>query len=365
MDVGRDCPAKANWLFTVAIIIGVLCTPLAKAARHGSTKKKISSTSYRCGLPRVQDEIWLVSSRGLGCPEPGNLTSPGLCVKRRSCTGRWVSTTPENFFSGDPNVTTSFYVHGHRVNREMAIERGMRIYRTITQCAADNRALRHVIWSWPSSTMRNRIQSVKTCLDDVRTKADRAHVDAYYLGWWLSQMHPDSDVNMIGYSYGPRVIMSALDLLGGGSVRGRVLPNRPYEKTVRVDVFAFAAAFPCGALSPGGSNENAVFVTDHLINLFNPGDPILKLYPLVVESGRIQAIGRTGVPNNVCLNHQDINSRPAVGKCHSFRRYTNSRYLMDLMRKIVFDDHRSDRPPTTTQESVEVAALTAKNQISD
>jgi hypothetical protein len=360
MNVGKDCRAPGNWVLAVALSAAMLGASPADAV-HRRGKKDRPDTCYRFCAPRQQDEIWLVNSRRLGCPERGNLASPSLRVKRRSPDGKWLPATPEEFFAADPGITTSIYVHGNRVNCELAVERGMRIYHGITRCDCDSRPLRYVIWSWPSDALKSRRRRIKTYVDDVNVKAHRACVDGYYLAWWLSQMHPDSDVKMIGYSYGPRVILAALDLLGGGIVHGRVLPKGPYAETLRADVFSFVAALPCGALSPGGLNENAVLVTDTLINLYNPIDPAMQFYPRFVRSDRGEALGRTGVPKNACLNYRNVNTSCIIGKRHQFKEYAGSCYVMGLLREMVFDDCESHATALLDHEPIEAAVLANVN----
>ena len=73
--------------------------------------------------------------------------------------------------------------------------------------------LRFVIWSWPSD-------KIKGPLNDIRTKAWRTDTDGYYLGWFLQRMHPQSDIGLIGFSYGARIVSGALHVLAGGELDG-------------------------------------------------------------------------------------------------------------------------------------------------
>ncbi|HYW78439.1 MAG TPA: hypothetical protein VE890_02645, partial [Thermoguttaceae bacterium] len=118
----------------------------------------------------------------------------------------------------DPTVPTVVFIHGNRSGLNDAVRGGLPVYRYLQRCA-EGRPLRFVIWAWPAD------RAGRGVLDDARIKARYSDAQSYYLADWLSQLASDGPVNLVGYSFGARVVTGALHLLGGGQVAGRSLPS--------------------------------------------------------------------------------------------------------------------------------------------
>jgi len=346
MSLGLNHRVTLRFLVMIALSAVYLQADSADAASRRRNRKRVEKVIH-CPVPvRCQDEIWTVSTVHLGCPRRGELSEPCWRVRRYLPGVGWQTSTATEFFAGQsPDVINTNYVHGYRVEPCETIDRGLYVYRLLTSdscdCSPCDRVLRHVIWVWPSDKSDAGGRPIKKVVRDVNLKANRAYVDAYYMGWWLSQFHPHTEVNLMGFSYGSRVILGALDLVGGGTWCGRALPLGGHNPSIRADVFAFAAALPCNALSPGGVDQRAANVIDCLVNVYNPRDPVLKRFSNLVPSDNVCPMGYVGVPASARVRYKNVNAARSIGTHHDFMRYVSSPGLMSHMRAMVFNDCRA------------------------
>ena len=123
---------------------------------------------------REQDEIWVVSTRHLGCPWGGK-EEPAWQIWRYE-KGWWQPRTAADFYEGDKaEVVTPIYIHGNRIDHPQACSDGLAVYFQLVGKLDEEPPVRFVIWSWPSSQIKGQLK-------DVRVKAARSDVDAYYSG---------------------------------------------------------------------------------------------------------------------------------------------------------------------------------------
>ncbi len=239
-----------------------------------------------CG-DRLQDEIWLVSARQVGCVQSGE--APPLQAQRyRSETGWEAVEVGEIYQPAAPDQIVVVYVHGNRVaSNEVAGCEGRYVYRLLTAQVDDPVSLRFVIWSWPSAQVQGQLR-------DVRVKAQRTDLGGYCLGWFLTQFPEQQRVSLLGYSFGARIATGALHLIGGGQIAGRSLP--PHDGgTHHARVVLLAAALHNNWLRPGCYHEHALAHTDYLLNLYDCCDPVLKWYPKLYKRSHTQALGFSGM----------------------------------------------------------------------
>src|SRR5262245_11910838 len=184
--------------------------PLASAVQAPSSEAPAKTCStFRV---RERDQVWLVSTRCLGCPSAGP-EMPAWQIWRYE-QAMWQPRTAAEFYAADAaDLVTPFYIHGNRIDPGVASSDGLAVYFQMAGKFDGEPPVRFVIWSWPSSQIHGPLR-------DVRSKAARSDVDAYYLGRFLEGMKPEVHTGLIGYSYGARIACGALHLLGGGTQIG-------------------------------------------------------------------------------------------------------------------------------------------------
>ncbi len=194
----------------------------AKTATAAPTVETVScpTTPPACiaCAPRTQDEVWLVSTRCLGCPD--NETAPyniGV-MQYNFAAHQWLASSLQDFLAAqEPSKPDVFWIHGNRIEADEAREEGFQVYEQLTNCAPDH-PIRFIIFSWPSAPISGLVE-------DARVKATRTNLDGYYLAWLVNQIDHRVPVDIIGYSFGARIATGTLHILGGGALFGRTLPE--------------------------------------------------------------------------------------------------------------------------------------------
>ncbi|MBN2217358.1 MAG: hypothetical protein JW719_08270 [Pirellulales bacterium] len=233
-------------------------------------------------------ELWIISTRCVSHGGCQDIQPAEFDYQRFDRDSGWTTMKDAAFFdSGSAGVPTSFYVHGNRVDPCDAVAEGQCVYQLLDE-AAGNRPFRFVIWSWPATRIGGRVR------DDVRIKAARSDVQAYYLASVVRRMSPEVPVAMLGHSFGARAITGALHLLAGGQVAGRELGPRPEGPGRAVRVMLVAAALDNGWLLPGRRNGLALQEVDQMLITQNCNDRVLRLYPRMYGRRGPEALGFTG-----------------------------------------------------------------------
>ena len=329
---------KLSALGAVALIFAADCGALAADV----TDAKISPVSSvdtapadsapaSCSeTPRAGDQIWLISTRGLGCP-----TGDAPTLQVSSYDGHtWVDSTVEQFLKIDNTAeTTDFYIHGNFDSTDEAVQNGWAVYQKIAHQAPAGRSMRFVIWSWPSDRERHPLRTT-------RENAHRADVDGYYLGWLLSRMDRRAPIGLIGYSFGARVATGALHVLGGGQLLGlTVATPAPPESHPKVRAVLMAAAEDCDWLAPGHPNELAVPTVERMMLLNNSCDAALKRYRFLDRCSRAEALGYVGMsgvsaPDKI----ETLDACCAVGPEHSWANYFYDSAIVGQMLPYLYLD---------------------------
>lgn len=274
---------------------------------------------------RPQDEIWLVSSRQVGCVASGE--EPDLRLQRYVPGSGWqTSSMSELCQPTSPDQITVIFVHGNRVSPCDVIPEGRQVYRILVGRASAAPAVRFVIWSWPSEQIRGQLR-------DVREKAARTDMAGYCLGWLLTHLPENQRVSLLGYSFGARIATGAMHLVGGGELAGRVLPARP-DTAPHTHLVTIAGALHNGWLSPGGYHEQALTHLDHFLNLYNCCDPVLKRYHALYKHSQAVALGYAG------MSTRDLG--PAAERVHQIdvcQYVAHSHELLDYLQSSRLDEH--------------------------
>jgi len=276
---------------------------------------------------RPQDQIWIVSTRHLGCPSAGKY-EPALAFWRYE-KGSWQPASAAEFYAADSaDLVTPIYVHGNQIDSSLAASYGLSFYFELVGKLDSEPPARFVIWSWPSDQIRGPLR-------DVRAKAARSDDDAYYLSYFLAHMKPEVRVGLLGYSFGARIESGAMHLLGGGSLLGQSLAPAPRPQ---VRVAMWAAAEHNHWYLPGQFHGQALAAADAWCITVNCCDPILARYRWIDKCSDPVAVGYAGIygrnmlPSDIDARIEEVNVSNIVGREHDWRQYLYSRYIQDRTR---------------------------------
>jgi hypothetical protein len=282
----------------------------------------------------IGDEVWVVSCRGLRA-QSRERNLQHLQYSRLSAGGRWTPSDRTAFFASDrsPGLTTIF-VPGNGYTATEARDLGAAAYARLVG-GASHPSMRFVIWSWPSEPVSSG--PVK----DVRVKAARTTLAAWYLATWLDDLGPRASVSFVGTSFGARVVAEALQLRAGGRLGEFQVSPRP-DRTALANVVFVSAAIDNDWLLPGRRLGLALSQVDRLLSINNTSDSILRRYRLVYNRrSDAVALGYAGLPRDARIGPlaeqvQEINASSMVGRRHGFSHYFAVPRIVDWMRPYVF-----------------------------
>jgi hypothetical protein len=304
----------------------------ASIAAETATGKLTSGTNGAAVIPcqpcqRPLDQIWIISTRRLGCISTIEAT-PNLAVQRRLANGTWAASSIAEFIAADdPAVPVCCVLHGNQTDASLAVSQGLRAYQALTASLPPERPLRFVIWSWPSDRIRG-------ILKDVRVKAARTTSEGKYLAWTLHQLHPQTQISLVGFSYGARIATGSLHILAGGVLHGYALPAPPTPRTP-LRAILVAAALHNDWLAEGRYHGRALEIVDRMLLINNSCDSALKRYRFVDTSLSAEALGYTG-PVGWSPHYQKLQQVDAccdLGKSHDWELYLASPRDGALMRQ--------------------------------
>lgn len=317
-----------GWCWAALVLIA--SAPAADQAPYGTQAPTQKSTECRTFRVREQDEVWVVSTRHLGCP--GDSKQEPIWQLWKYEKGWWQPRTAAEFNARDSaDVVTPFYIHGNRIDHPQACSDGLAVYFQLIGKLDAEPPVRFVIWSWPSSQIKGQLK-------DVRAKAARSDVDAYYLARFVARMKPAVRVGLVGYSFGARIVSGAMHRLGGGSLLGWSL--EPGERPA-VRVALWAAAEHNYWYLPGNFHDRALAAGDAWFITINHCDPVLERYRFIEECGNPVAVGYAGIygrnllPADVNARVEEVNVTNIVGGTHDMSAYLYSLYIQGRTREFV------------------------------
>jgi hypothetical protein len=292
-----------------------------------------STATPDCTHPRQGDDIWLISTRQLGC---------GVCLDRQPNlrywhleAGAWQAADLKEFLAADnPRLPTDFYIHGNQNTTEDANDHGFTIYHQLVAGAPKDMPIRFVIWSWPTDPGPHPLQLI-------RSHAYRSDTDAWYLGWLLSQMDRRVPIGLAGYSFGTRVATGAIHLMGGSELLGSALPLDPKAGVPKIHAVLIAAAEDDNWLAPGAPNAFCIPTVERMLLVNNSCDSALKHYPLMDRCTRASALGYVGLVTADPKIAQ-CDACCAVGEEHNWELYFCNECLVARMRPYLY---LADLPP--------------------
>lgn len=324
-------------LYRPYLTFGMLCVCLTTGWASSRADDALPTPPEDPGSS-IQDEIWLLNTRHLGCPE--QTTEPiDFRVSRVSESGQTEPADYADFIESQSAARrTVVYVHGNRNTYSQSLTYGLQVYRKLVASEAGARQpVCFLIWSWPSS-------QIKGPLRDVRVKASRADKQAYYFANFLAQLSPDKPVSLLGFSYGARILTGAVHRFSGESLAERTIEATQNDGPA-LSMVLVAAAVQNDWLCPGKCHGNALAALDQLLNVYNDRDPALKRYRVVSATSNPEALGYTGLPS-ACRHapYRQINARCQVGRTHDIRDYIRSWSLRQRIRSVLLAPPQPDSP---------------------
>jgi hypothetical protein len=137
----------------------------------------------------------------------------------------WTSRDVEQYHQYcDTETPTAIFIHGNRTDADEAAAYGFRVYRSL-QRAAEGRRFRCEIWSWPSDRTYSRPRP------DTQEKIVDCRAQSRYLAEHLTARNPESPICLIGYSFGSRIIVDALQIMSCGNATGDASNHAACEAT--------------------------------------------------------------------------------------------------------------------------------------
>ena len=307
---------------TTMVLLAALCG--LSTTGWGATTSNADTPCVKgtSGVNGAAGQVWLISSRQAPCNPPACGGEAALCYFFLGPNNQWVPASLDAYLATDnAAVPTVIFVHGNRVDADRAVCDGWLVLNPLT-ALAQGRPFRFVIFSWPADRLDTDAR------DDAQCKAIRSDAQSYYVAWLINRMHPAVPLDLIGFSFGARVVTGALELLGGGCVAGQVLPDRtPGHGPMRV--MLAAAAVDNDWLLPGHRDGLALGQVERMLISVDPLDRALHFYPRLYGRGGPEALGAAGPncpsqlgPQAAKLDLVDVQCE--VGKVHDWNNYASA-----------------------------------------
>jgi hypothetical protein len=336
----RTTTMRATWISRLLLFSLVTCAPLA-AQGDATSEPHVQKAGTEnggvalAGSGSAADSIWMVSTRHLSCPCGPSSGSENVQFFRYDPACGW-QTADQAQWDQDEwfNAVTLVYVHGNRIEPGEVSGRGLAAYRALRNLP-DSRPVRFVIWSWPSSKVHGPRPR-----RDAQTKAARTDCESYFLAKFLNGLETDTQLRLLGYSFGARIVSGALHLAGGGTLGRYQLTELKPRPANSVRVVLQAAAMNNQWWLPGGYHDQSFSQVERLLLLYNPCDPVLRRYPRLDPSCSAQALGYTGLARPVRLGQdaerlEQANVCCQIGKTHNEQAYFASETLMRRARELL------------------------------
>ncbi|MBQ7814845.1 MAG: hypothetical protein IJ387_10185, partial [Thermoguttaceae bacterium] len=293
--------------------------------------------------PIRENELWVLGQAGNGF------------YLYRLEGGAWVAKDVADFYADAAEFATVVYAHGYQTDMTDAT-RDAAAFKAVLAAARQNvgadRAFRLVVWKWNSERDAARIRI------DAQSKASLADWSGKALGRFLGGLDANADFALVGFSFGARVVGSALETLAQNGAQAAALDvefdendefafavsgqanveenasqtnavsaavAEPYlseaNEVRKIALILVAAACDLGSFEARGVYGRGATLPTDVSNVYNPNDFALRYYRHVSET-RSDAQGvaplRSGVFPNAVGKTFNINSNPALGKRHAF-----------------------------------------------
>ena len=260
---------------------------------------QIATSEWTAAQSSVGDQVWIVMA-----------TADGFYCQTLE-NNAWRVADVKEFYAGDSaDRSTVIWAHGFKTDMTGAAESGCSFRNTIDAAraaAGSSRAYRLVIWKWSSERGAGRLRI------DAQMKGTIADAEGRRLANFIGGMNASNNVSLVGFSFGARVVGSALQCLA--TAPSTYMTNR----TGRVSLVLASSACDYGAFDWNYANGAAI--PAYVLNIYNPADFALRYYPFISDTGS-QAQGVYPITGSAFTGAVgsafNINVSGAVGKEHSF-----------------------------------------------
>ncbi len=297
-----------------------------------------------------QSEVFEVSTRHL-CDQFRTINFDRPSVEVNQWNGfQWMRSDIETVLpTSGTGVLTIVYVHGNFMERTNALERVRIIDQYLT--SQTDRPYRLIMLSWPS-------QREKRPLRDAVSNAEGAECQSLYLAWMLQRLRNESQLSVLGFSYGARAVTGALHLDAGGSIPGYAavpIPRHDGELNYRLGLVA--PALDRNWIESHGRHGLALSHVESMINLYNSRDPILRRFRFIDRLSRPIAAGFAGFAGLTGMEGfadpratsplagqsriQQFDCGAVIGTTHSEKSYYGEcPYFRSMIKHLLWQDSR-------------------------
>lgn len=279
-DQIRNCRIACLLALTVAL----LTAGALRAAESSQPEPVVTANS---GTSDGPGRYWIVSTED--SPQSFDDSLPRFCarVQCRHADGSGHGSSLQDLQKSlQPGIPLVIMVHGSFMDSPSVGPESLRTWKWL-QHAAGGKPFEFIYFRWPSYRSPSLMINI-----DVAVLGRRASRNGFYLAGLIKALPETTSVGLIGHSHGTRVIASALHLMAGGRVEDIGCPDLLCSHRHIRTVFT-ASAIDHDWLGKGERFERALCSTEALLNLQNPRDPALIIYPLR-RIGSRRALGHTG-----------------------------------------------------------------------
>ena len=305
-----------------------MLVPRGALAADAETRPEHDPLVYT-GPAQAADEVWLVNTREI---KKASVQDPGLSLRRSTATAGWKEATIEPLAAKpDDALRTVIYVHGYDFDADKAERVGWAMYHRLREQLPAAQRLRFVVWSWPATSLKYRY------LRDLRDKARRTKLEAFFLAWMLSRVDVDA---VIGSALGCRAVTGALHLLAGDAPSLNTVVTADARRQ-KLRVVLISPAIDDDWLLPGAYHGKALSQVSHLLSVNNLADPTLANYAAIATKQNAAAMGLSGLatPNKLGeaasrLDQVDVSE--LISKHHGVENYLRSAAIVERLASFIF-----------------------------
>lgn len=306
------CTRCSRIVCLLTLVVALLTNGVLRAAEAQSD----AATQVSASRTDKSSRYWIVSTED--SPQSFDDSLPRFCarVQCRHADGSGHNSTLEALKKSlRPDVPLVIMVHGSFMDSPSVEPESQRTWKWL-QHAARGKPFDFIYFRWPSYRSPSLMINI-----DVAVLGRRASRNGFYLAGLIRSLPASTQVGLIGHSHGTRVIASALHLMAGGTVEEIGCPELRCGQCHIRTVFT-ASAIDHDWLGKGERFERALCSTEALLNLQNPRDPALVIYPLR-RIGSRRALGHTGFTEKdlqqlgaQAVKVRDVNVGSTVGCQH-------------------------------------------------
>jgi hypothetical protein len=265
-------------------------------------------------------DFWRISTRA--CPDIlGSDPGPFLQAFQLDSQGDMSPRDPAELQAISAGRPIIFLVHGSYYTAGMADKDGLRIRDDLAQGALTPNAI-VVEFDWPSQFAHLNV------FRDANEKGRLGFVAGYHLARFLQGFPDRTRICLIGHSHGGLVVLSALQLIAGGTLSNGEEATflRETSPALRLRAVVIASGTDRHWLDRGERLGSALAASEGVLALYNPLDPVLVIHPYGRYSDHRRALGKTGMSDLELQNLGSLGSRycqrniaTLLGPQHTFR----------------------------------------------